>query len=226
MFIQLTRTDGQPIWINAAFVVTVEPLRNGGSIVVPIGDGLDYEVREAPETVLALLKEAPPAKVVPVRPPKALTRTPEDVSPDVGFTYDCIEEKEKPKPDAPAKAPPEEKEKPAPAKRGSHAPKRGRHAKKDEPPAQADTPATPAEPAPAPTEGDAAENEEFDRIVADLKARKCRTAKRMRNAIKSFFGKTNESEIDSLLETMINKGLLLIGGDGHVTWCESTKPKP
>ena len=61
--------------------------------------------------------------------------------------------------------------------------------------------------------------------MADLKARKCRTAKRMRNAIKSFFGKTNESEIDGLLEAMINKGLLLVGGDGHVTWCEPAAPK-
>ena len=225
MFIQLTRTDGLPIWINAAFVVTVEPLRNGGTIVVPIGDGLDYEVREAPETVLALLKEAPPAKVVPVRPPKALTRTPDDVSPDVGFAYDCVEEKETPKSGTPAKAASKEKENSASVKRGSHAPKRGRHAKKEDSSPQADTPATSAEPAPAPVEDDVALNEEFDRIVADLKARKCRTAKRMRNAIKSFFGKTNESEIDSLLEAMINKGILLIGGDGHVTWCEPTAPK-
>ena len=83
MFIQLTRTDGVPVWLNACFVVTVAPTRGGGSIVVPIGDGLDYEVREAPETVLSLLEGAPPAKVVPVPPPKTLTPRPDDVSPDV-----------------------------------------------------------------------------------------------------------------------------------------------
>ena len=55
MFIQLTRTDGIPVWLNACFVVTVEPSRGGGSIVVPIGDGLDYEVKESPETVLSML---------------------------------------------------------------------------------------------------------------------------------------------------------------------------
>lgn len=80
MYIKLMRFDGMPIWINAAFVVTVEPRRQGGSIVVPIGDGLDYEVRESPETVLSLLEGAPAANVVPVPVPKALTPTPDDVS--------------------------------------------------------------------------------------------------------------------------------------------------
>lgn len=83
MYIKLTRFDNTPVWINAAFVVTVEPRKQGaGSIVVPIGDGLDYEVRETPEAVLAMLEGAPVATVVPVPPPKALTATPEDVSGD------------------------------------------------------------------------------------------------------------------------------------------------
>jgi len=81
MYIKLTRFDNTPVWINAAFVVTVEPRRQSvGSIVVPIGDGLDYEVRESPEEVLAMLDGAPAATVVPVPPPKSLTKTPDDVS--------------------------------------------------------------------------------------------------------------------------------------------------
>lgn len=73
MFIKLTKTDGSPIWLNAAFVVTIEPNRkNNGSLVVPIGDGLDYEVNETPETVLALLDGAPAAAVVPVPASDAL----------------------------------------------------------------------------------------------------------------------------------------------------------
>ena len=81
MYIKLTRFDNTPVWINAAFVVTVEPRRQAvGSIVVPIGDGLDYEVRESPEQVLAMLDGAPVAAVVPVPPPKSLTKTPDDVS--------------------------------------------------------------------------------------------------------------------------------------------------
>ena len=51
MFIRLTRLDSTPIWINASFVVTVEPRRGGGSIGVPIGDGLAYDVKESPEAV-------------------------------------------------------------------------------------------------------------------------------------------------------------------------------
>ena len=59
MFIKLTRLDNSPIWLNASFVVTVEPRKGGGAIVVPIGDGLDYDVREPAEVVLSLLAGAP-----------------------------------------------------------------------------------------------------------------------------------------------------------------------
>lgn len=72
MFIKLTRLDNTPIWINASFVVTVEPRKAGGSVVVPIGDGLDYDVKEMPEAVLALLGDAPAPAVVPVPPPPGL----------------------------------------------------------------------------------------------------------------------------------------------------------
>ena len=54
MFIKLTRTDGRPIWINPEFIVTVEGRKDGGSIVVPAGDGLDYDVRESPDAVMRL----------------------------------------------------------------------------------------------------------------------------------------------------------------------------
>ena len=72
MFIKLTRLDGTPIWINASFVVTVEPRKGGGSIVVPIGDGLDYDVKESTDVVLQALGEAPAPAVVPVPPPPGL----------------------------------------------------------------------------------------------------------------------------------------------------------
>ena len=94
MFIKLTRLDGSPIWINAAFVVTVEPRKGGGAVVVPIGDGLDYDVLESPEAVLAKLADAPAAAVVPVPVSDALAPTPADVSPE------------------PEPAPPPEEEKP------------------------------------------------------------------------------------------------------------------
>ncbi len=68
MFIKLMRKAGEPIWIKAESIITVEPARTGGTVVVPMGDGLDYEVVEEPETVLALIAGEPPPK------PKKATR--------------------------------------------------------------------------------------------------------------------------------------------------------
>ena len=83
MYIKLTRFDNRPVWINAAFVVTVEPRRDGsGAVVVPIGDGLDYDVRESPEEVLRMLEGCPAPQVVPVPVSDSLTKTPADVSPE------------------------------------------------------------------------------------------------------------------------------------------------
>ena len=72
MFIKLTRLNGAPIWINGAYVVTVEKGRQVGSVVVPIGDGLDYDVKETPEQILAMIDGKVPA-VVPVAASDALT---------------------------------------------------------------------------------------------------------------------------------------------------------
>ena len=93
MFIKLTRLDGSPVWINTAFVVTVEPRKGGGAVVVPIGDGLDYDVRESPEAVLAMLGDAPAAAVVPVPVSDALAPAPADVSPEPEPEPPPVEEK-------------------------------------------------------------------------------------------------------------------------------------
>ena len=82
MFIKLTKLDGTPIWINAVYVVTVEPRKGGGSVVVPVGDGLDYDVRESPEKVLAILGDMPAPPMVPIPSSDALTKTPADISPE------------------------------------------------------------------------------------------------------------------------------------------------
>ncbi len=81
-FIKFTRLDGTPIWINSSFVVTVEPRRGGGATVVPIGDGLDYDVRETPEVVLALLSGAEVPAVVPVPAPPGLAPKPAYAKPE------------------------------------------------------------------------------------------------------------------------------------------------
>ena len=216
MFIQLTRTDGIPVWLNACFVVTVEPSRGGGSIVVPIGDGLDYEVKESPETVLSMLDGAPPATVVPVPPPKALTPRPDDVSPDANpEECDRLDEAK----DAPARGAnvgktktPARKKAAAEkvgtdgtgAEKADGAPKKKRAATKKK--SAVDVPEKPL------LQGD------VQKIVDDLKSRKCRTVKRMRNAIKSFYGKTDSGEIDGIIETMIGSNYILVEADGHVKW--------
>ena len=206
MYIKLTRMNGLPIWLNASFVVTVEPTRSGGSIVVPIGDGLDYEVRETPESVLALLANAPVPDVVPVPPPRSLAPQPEDVSPEEPVPVEP--EEEAPMPETAATV----AEKPSRRGRGRQKTKTVKAAADKPAPAPSDKvsqPPTPSEP------------EGFKEIVADLKARKCRTGKRLRNAIKSYFKKTDETEIDHIIEAMINGGYMLVGPDGHVTWIES-----
>ena len=82
MYIKLTRLDNTPIWINASFVVTVEPRKAGGSVVVPIGDGLDYDVKETTEAVLAMLDGAPAPAVVPVPAPPGLAPKTLGVAPE------------------------------------------------------------------------------------------------------------------------------------------------
>ena len=99
-FIKLTRFDNRPVWLNASFVVTVEPRREGvGSVVVPIGDGLDYDVRESPEDVLKMLEEGIVPAVVPVPVTDGLTPTPADVSPDLELHHETspVPKPEKPK---------------------------------------------------------------------------------------------------------------------------------
>lgn len=222
MFIRLTRTDGVPVWLNACFVVTVEPSRSGGSIVVPIGDGLDYEVRESTETVLSMLEGATSVKVVPVPPPKSLTPRPDDVSPETN-PGECDKVKDveavpvQQKKGRKTKSAAGEKTADADAEKSAEAaaeeqkdaeaeavPMKKRAASKKKSAAAA--PAEPALP------------EEYQKIVDDLKSRKCRTVKRMRNAVKSFYGKTDSEEMDKIIEAMVAMGSILIESDGHVNW--------
>ena len=125
MYIKLTRFDNRPVWLNAAFVVTVEPRRDGsGSVVVPIGDGLDYDVRESPEDVLRMLEGCPAPQVVPVPVSDCLTKTPADVSPEP--ERKPVEKPAEEKAEAPAAKPakkPVRAKKPAAAKKAKPAKK-------------------------------------------------------------------------------------------------------
>lgn len=197
MYLKLTRTDGRPIWLNASFIVTVEPMQNGGAIVVPIGDGLDYEVKETPETVLAMLGDAPPPAVVPVPPPKSLAPQPEDVSPEDRDEKDA---------EAAHKAEGSRK----PSKKSAQRTQRKKTAvakpaqKKEEPPKSQTSTA----------------GEDIKAIVVKLKANKCRTENRLRNFIKSCYKKADETEVSMVVDALKKDGYIVVKDDGHISWTE------
>ena len=55
-------------------------------------------------------------------------------------------------------------------------------------------------------------------MADDLKARKCKTAQRVKNAIRSFFNKQDPEEVDRIYDMMVKKGLITVDVNGHVTW--------
>lgn len=66
MFIRLTsKYKRLPVWINPQFVASVEKCEHGGCVVGPVGAGVDFEVLEAPERVLALLSAPDSQEVAP-----------------------------------------------------------------------------------------------------------------------------------------------------------------
>jgi len=211
MYIKLTRLDNTPIWINAAFVVTVEPRKGGGTVVVPIGDGLDYDVRETTDQVLALLGDAPAAAVVPVPAPQLLAPTPADVSPDTEPLRD---------------EPPVETlaEEPTPAKRTRRAkkttaettedgsetkPKRARRAKKS----AADEPseAKPAEEVPA-----VKPSVDFpDSLIERLKKMMPGSKRKLWNTLVTQF---KVADAEAVVDFLRERGVIEVGPQDHIVW--------
>ena len=159
MFIRLTRLDGSSIWLNAAYIVTVEPRRDGGSIVVPIGDGLDYDVKESAESVIKMLGELSTPSALPVQSEPAA----EEKKPTRRKTTRKTAKSEPTEP-PPEATPPEatteaavktEETVEAPAVKPTRKPRTTRRTKKTEPP----EPAQESEPAPAPASEPASEPE-------------------------------------------------------------------
>ena len=194
-FVRLTRLDGSPIWLNASFVVTVEPRKGGGSVVVPIGDGLDYDVRETPEAVLAYLDGAPVPEVVPVPTSDALTPTPDDVSPEGGDADDAKNDDAK-KGDADDAKPVKK-----PARRTAKR-KSAEAGKAEKVPAF-------VQPDPAPSAADLLDDE-----VARLRKMAPRTVKKLQNTLMTQFKSVNaEAAVASLVE----HGVITVDGT-HVNW--------
>ena len=191
-FVKLTRLDGSPIWLNASYVVTVEPRKGGGTTVVPIGDGLDYDVRENPETVLAVLDGAPVPDVVPVPTSDALTLTPDDVSPesssDAGFGAEA-------KPDA-------KSTKKTPRKSPSRKAEAAEKAEKSEEPKFE----------PQPTNN--SEVELLDEEIARLRKMAPRTVRKLQNTIMTQFKNLNA---EATVAALVSRGYLSIDGT-HINW--------
>ena len=188
MYIKLTRFDNRPVWLNAAFVVTVEPRRDGnGSVVVPIGDGLDYDVRESPEDVLRMLEGCPAPQVVPVPVSDCLTKTPADVSPE------------------PERKPPEPvaEEKPVEAKADEPAEKPVKKPRAKKPAA-----AKKAKPAKKPV------LELSDDEVARLGKLAPKSVAKLKNTLSTQFRVADVSETVAALEA---KGVIKLDGN-HVNW--------
>ena len=191
MYIKLTRFDNRPVWINAAFVVTVEPRRDGsGAVVVPIGDGLDYDVRESPEEVLRMLEGCPAPQVVPVPVSDCLTKTPADVSPEPERKDEAVTESVREGADSTAVEAPAEK----PAKKAPRT-KKPAAAKK-------------AKPAKKPT------LELSDDEVARLGKLAPKSIAKLKNTLSTQFRVADVSETVAALEA---KGVIRLDGN-HVNW--------
>ena len=190
-FVRLTRLDGSPIWLNASFVVTVEPRKGGGTVVVPIGDGLDYDVRETPEAVLAHLDGAPVPEVVPVPTSDALTPTPDDVSPEGG---DDDAKKEEPEPEKPAK------------KTARKTTKR-KSAAADKPEKAEETPAF-EQPSASPAA------DLLDDEIARLRKMAPRTVKKLQNTLMTQFKSVNA---EAALAALVSRGVIVVDGT-RVNW--------
>lgn len=216
MFLKFTRLDGSPIWLNSCFIVTVEPRRGGGATVVPIGDGLDYDVRESPEKVLELLGQPQPApvqvqavealnmpSVVPVPPPKALPEKFEDVV-SAGLSA--------PQPDEIDAKPIEIKVSPAPS---DDAPvKKGTRTRKTVKAEAAEGEAKPKKATRARKTAKKAEPPMDETQVERLKRMAPGSLKKLQNTLASQF---RIADVDEAVKFLLETGFLTLDQD-HVTW--------
>ena len=220
MFIRLTKKDGTHIWLNSGFIVTVEPVRSGGAVVVPFGDGLDYEVRESVESIISLVEGVPAAEIVPALVDAALNQTaPHEeppaeqvVSPEEQPVFEAAEVPEVSEAEAAAAVaavtqlspkPPEEK----PTKRARKAKTR---------PAPAGTPATegerkvPRRRAVRKTTLDLTEEQ-----LSRVRSMAPRSVKRLTNTLSSQFGVVDP---ETTIRALVEHDIITVDDQSHITW--------
>lgn len=220
MFIRLTKKDGNHIWLNSGFIVTVEPVKSGGAVVVPFGDGLDYEVRESAESIISLVEGVPAADIVaapvegaPVEtekvPPLAeVAETAEEQPVFEAVDVPSVSEEESAAAVAAVSqlAPkPEEEEKPS---------KRARKAKAR--PAPAGTPATegerklPRRRAVRKTTLDLTEEQ-----LARVRSMAPRSVKRLTNTLSSQFAVLDP---ETTVRALVEHDIITVDDQSHITW--------
>ena len=234
MFIQLTRLDGRKIWFNTYYMVTVEQRKGPGAIVVPLGDDLDYEVRESPEMVVSLCDGTPmPAHVEPPppEPPKykinlPFAKTVKVVSPDAPAPAPQAAETPVPQAAEPPVAVPSAADASAapevpasPAEPSAEAPA----------PSAAEAPAAPEEPTQKPARKTAAKKTtttkgrggrkpklELDEAqLTRLKSMKPGSEKKLVNTLNAQFG---VSDVAKTVKALVAHGHMELSDQGHIDW--------
>ncbi len=219
MFIRLTKKDGTFVWLNTEYIVTVEPVRTGGTIVVPVGDGLDYEVRESAETIISLVEGTPVAEIAatvaetPEEAPAEATPAPEAAPAEAPvFEQTEVEVKSEAESAAAVAAviqltPPEAPAEGKPAKRARKT--KGR-------PVPAGTPATEGERkvvrhrAARKTPLELTEDQ-----LARIRAMAPRSVKRLSNTLSSQF---DVIEPETVIRSLVEHDIITVDEQSHITW--------
>ena len=219
MFIRLTKKDGTFVWLNTEYIVTVEPVRTGGTIVVPVGDGLDYEVRESAETIISLVEGTPVAEIVaavaetPEEAPAEATPDPEAAPAEAPvFEQTEVEVKSEAESAAAVAAviqltPPEAPAEGKPAKRARKTKVR---------PVPAGTPATEGERkvvrhrAARKTPLELTEDQ-----LARIRAMAPRSVKRLSNTLSSQF---DVIEPETVIRSLVEHDIITVDEQSHITW--------
>ena len=219
MFIRLTKKDGNHIWLNSGFIVTVEPVKSGGAVVVPFGDGLDYEVRESAESIISLVEGVPASEIVAAPVEDAPVETAKDLPPEEVVeavaeqpVFEAVEVPSVSDEESAAAvaavsqlAPKPEEEKPT---------KRARKAKTR--PAPAGTPATegerklPRRRAVRKTTLDLTEDQ-----LARVRSMAPRSVKRLTNTLSSQFAVLDP---ETTVRALVEHDIITVDDQSHITW--------
>ena len=219
MFIRLTKKDGTFVWLNTEYIVTVEPVRTGGTIVVPVGDGLDYEVRESAETIISLVEGTPVEEIAatvaetPEEAPAEATPDPE-AAPAEAPVFEQTEVEVKSEAESAAAVAAVIQLTPPEAPAGGKPAKRARKTKGR--PVPAGTPATEGERkvvrhrAARKTPLELTEDQ-----LSRIRAMAPRSVKRLSNTLSSQF---DVIEPETVIRSLVEHDIITVDEQSHITW--------